>query len=78
MNEKHRRRFVVTFRDQYALRNVDGLLNTDFIGLGKTYCGRDPKVLFLYPFPHISDVVLKQTLDELAAVGALTYVEETR
>ena len=78
MTKKSRRRFVVTFRDQYALKNVEMLLKTDFIGLGKTYGGKDPRVLFLYPFPHITEVVLKQTLDELQAVGALTYVEEAR
>jgi hypothetical protein len=73
--EKASRRFVVTFRDQ---EDADGMLKTDFIGLGKTHSGNDPKVLFLRPFAHVSKAVLMETLDELRAAGALTYVEENR
>jgi hypothetical protein len=78
MVTEHRRRFVITFQDQHARDNVDGMLESNFIGLGETYRGKDSKVLYLHPFPHITDAVLKETLDELKAVGALTYTEELR
>jgi hypothetical protein len=70
------RRFIVTFQDQHALENVQRMLRSNFVGLGKTLCGTDPRVVFLYPFPQISDAVIKETLDELQSVGALTYVED--
>jgi hypothetical protein len=72
------RRFIVTFCDQHALENVQRMLTSNFIGLGKVYGGADPNVLFLYPFPQISDADIKETLDELQGVGALTYVEDRR
>lgn len=78
MGESRRRRFVVTYVDQRALKNVEGMLDSEFMGLGKVHCGKDPTVLFLYPFPHITDAMVKETLDELQSVGALTYVEEVR
>jgi hypothetical protein len=53
------------------------MLNSEFMGMGKVHGGKDPKVLFLYPFSHVTDAVLKETLDELQSVGALTYLEET-
>jgi len=78
MQETERRRFVITFQDQYPLDMVDGMLRTDFMGLGKAFGGKEPRVVFLYPFAHVSEVVIKETLDELQAVGELTYIEEHR
>lgn len=52
------------------------MLETDFMGMGKTYCGKDPRVIFLHPFPHVSNEVVKETLDELQAGGELTYIED--
>lgn len=72
------RRFVVTYRDEHALDNVQEMLKSEFMGLGRVYCGEDPKVVFLHPFPHVADAVLRETLDELQSVGALTYAEEVR
>jgi hypothetical protein len=69
------RKFIVTFRDQ---EDADGMLRSDFIGLGKAHSGKDLKVVVLHPFPHVSDADLKETLEELRSVGALTYVEDRR
>jgi len=70
------RRFTITFCGQDALEHVQRMLNSDFVGLGKTYGGTDPRVVFLYPFPQISETLIKETLDELQSVGAITYVED--
>jgi len=55
---------------------VEGMLETDFMGWGKTYSGSNPRVLFLYPFPKASYEDVKCTLDELQSGGAITYVED--
>lgn len=78
MTGNHTRRIVVTYRDEHALANVQQMLDSEFMGLGKVYCGEDPRVLFLHPFPHIDDAVVRETLNELQSVGALTYAEEVR
>jgi hypothetical protein len=78
MTATARRRFIVTFHDQHALENVQRMLTSNFIGLGKAYSANDPNVVFLYPFPQISDADIKETLDELQSVGALTYDEDDR
>ena len=54
------------------------MLKSNFIGVGYTYAGKDPNVLFLYPFPDITDEDLRSTLEGLKSVVALTYVEESR
>jgi hypothetical protein len=68
-------RFTVTFNDRYADRNVDGMLRTNFIGLGEVYQGQDARVVVLRPFPKMYDAT-KSTLEELREVGALSFVEE--
>ncbi len=78
MADNRSRRFVLTYQGEHALDSVRDMLNSEFMGMGKVHCGKDPRVLFLYPFPHITDADMKVTLDELQSVGALTYVEEVR
>jgi len=72
------RRLIVTFKEQYPSELVDGMLESNFMGLGKTYSGKDPRTLFLYPFPEVSERVLRETLDEMQAAGELTYIEDDR
>lgn len=69
------RRIVVTFQDTFPKHVVDGMAETNFVGLAETYRGDDPKVLFVFPIPDRFEA-LKATLDELQAGGALTYVED--
>jgi hypothetical protein len=78
MTSKEIRRIVVTFEEKFPTEMVEGMLESDFMGLGKTYAGNDRRVLFLYPFPNVSYAVVKETLDELRAGGELTYVEDYR
>ena len=54
------------------------MLESDFMGWGKTYRGKDRNVLVLAPFPDAPYEKVKATLDELRTGGALTYVEEPR
>jgi hypothetical protein len=68
-------RFTVTFCDQHALDNVERMLNSDFIGLGKTYGLGNPRALVLRPFQDMYETA-RVTLEELRDHGALTFVEE--
>jgi hypothetical protein len=78
MSSKKLRRFVVTFQEEFPMELIQGMLESNFMGLGKTFSGKDPRILFLYPFPDVANTVLKSTLDELQTGGDLTYVEEHR
>jgi hypothetical protein len=69
-------RFTITFSKDFPAERVDGMLESDFMGWGKTYRGKDRNVLVLSPFPDAPYEKVKATLDELTAGGALTYVEQ--
>jgi hypothetical protein len=66
-------RYTVTFTDEHAAKNMEGMLESNFIGLGQTYRVNE-RVLILRPFPGVADA--RETLEELRSVGALTFVEE--
>lgn len=67
----------VTFAVTFPVDLVDGMLETDFVGLSNVYRKDDARVLYLQPTAEKYRTVLEQ-LKELEAEGALTYVEENR
>jgi hypothetical protein len=69
--------FTVTFCDEHALENVDGMLTTDFMGIGKTYRLDNPHTVSLRPFPELYEVAIA-TLEEMREFGILTFVEKFR
>ena len=68
-------RYTVTFTGEHALKDVETMLTSNFIGLGKTYRVSE-RVLILRPFPDVSLSDARETLEELRGVGALTFVED--
>ena len=70
-------RFTITFSDDFPLERVDGMLESDFMGIGKTYRANHPRVVILKPFRDAYEVALA-TLNELKEHGALTFVQHFR
>ena len=66
----------VTFHDHVPIRLVDGMVETDWTGLCKTYRGDHARALLLRPsaeqYPDV-----KFSLEELRSEGALTFVVES-
>jgi hypothetical protein len=69
--------FTVTFADSFPADLLDGMFNTNFVGLGEIYRQDNPRILVLKPFRNSYGVAL-ETLEELQSHGALTFVQHFR
>jgi hypothetical protein len=67
----------VTFTDRFGDDMIDGLLESDFIGMGTVYRRDERRVLFVRPNMNAYQILIEQ-LTAWKEDGLLTFVEESR